>query len=110
MTRTWILILAGWPASKKSVQGGENGKNEVGVFIFQKRGNLIELYCTNPIALYSRGGKKHEPRGRKDQEFVMVGRFNRTTHFGNCRGFIITVSILLGSFLSSLSLQRTREH
>jgi hypothetical protein len=40
MTRTWILILAGWPASKKSVQGGENGKNEVGVFIFQKRGNL----------------------------------------------------------------------
>jgi hypothetical protein len=34
---------------------------------------------------------KHEPRGRKNQEFIMVGRFNRTTDFGNSRGFIFTV-------------------
>ena len=35
--------------------------------------------------------EKHEPRGRENQEFVMVGRFNRTTDFGNSRGFIFTV-------------------
>ena len=57
MTRTWILILPGWLVLKKSVQGGENGKDEVGAFLSQKWGNLIELYSTNPIALYSRGGR-----------------------------------------------------
>ncbi len=34
----------------------------------------------------------------------MVGRFNRPVNFGNSRGIISTVYILVGSFLTSLLL------
>ena len=46
--------------------------------------------------------EKHEPGGRKNQEFVMGGGFNRPTNSGNSRGFIFTVYILVWIFLSSL--------
>jgi hypothetical protein len=35
------LTLPGAPVLRKSVQGGENGKANVGAFISQKRGNLM---------------------------------------------------------------------
>jgi hypothetical protein len=47
---------------------------------------------------------RYEPGGRKNQEYTMVGRFNRPVNFGNSRGIISTVYILVGSFLTSLLL------
>jgi hypothetical protein len=73
-----------------------------GVYLFTSQRNQPGLISNLSNFQTFKEERRYEPGRRKNQEYTMVGRVNRPVNFGNSRGIISAVYILVGSFLSSL--------